>query len=185
MVHVVLRGYGDATVTLPAEEAQRSSFLAKIIQSAAPGDDLLDCQIDIEGTVVTDQALAKVQDYLHHFSQPCCVPASIPRPLPGELSQYISPWEKEFIQSLLVDGDAWEHDDLVTVMNIAQRLDIESLRDLLAAWCAIQVQALSKGLSTMDAAEKIREFFSIPNEWSNEESALLQREMDYYDALNQ
>jgi hypothetical protein len=73
------------------------------------------------------------------------------------------------------------HEKAIVLTNLAVRLDIESLRDFLCAWCSAQVTMLSEGVNLMDGAERIRSFFNIPNEWTDEEMGHLRLEMEYYE----
>lgn len=176
----------NGTVTLSASVARRSLFLSGLMEADTSGSATIDAPLDIEGTNVCVETVGLVKEYMDHFYGPEATekPSVIPKPLPGALDKYISAWELSFInKKLLVDGDVWQHDALVSVVNIAQRLEIADLRDLLAAWCAVQVDALCQGKNMMDAAEHIRNFFSIPNEWSEEDMGHLQREMEYYESL--
>jgi hypothetical protein len=153
------------------------------------------------GNVITDlPVLQAVQQYLEHYgtsaskregsssssgAHSSVAPSVIPTPLPGDLRHYVSPWELAFIHdTLLVDGDPWQHTKLIYVLSVAARLGIESLQQLLSSWCADQIVALSKNKSSMEAAEAVRSFFGLPNEWTPEETQHLEKEMEYFDSLN-
>jgi hypothetical protein len=152
------------------------------------------------GSIITDlPVLQAVQQYLEYYgtsspkkegSSSSAAPASvapsvIPTPLPGDLRHYVSPWELAFINNtLLVDGDPWQNTKLIYVLSVAARLGIESLQQLLSSWCADQIVALSKNKSSMEAAEAVRSFFGLPNEWTPEETQHLEKEMEYFDSLN-
>lgn len=145
----------------------------------------LEVSVAGEGLSTSIDALLPIKSYLENFGSGAAVaPSRIRAPLPGELQDYVSPWEMEFINSLLDDEDPWQHDRLLIVLSIANRLGISSLQQLLSAWCAEQIGILSKGKSSMDAAEAVRSFFSLPNEWTSDETHHLEMEMEYFDSLN-
>lgn len=129
----------------------------------------------------------KLITYLEHFYGPgregerTKGPSLIPKPKVEPVEYYLDAWERSFLSSLLVGGDVRRHEVLIALLNMADRAGLDPLRDMLLAWVATQVEALSEGNGTMEAAEAIRQFFGIPNEWSDEEMDHLSREMAHYD----
>lgn len=202
---VVLRGdtAADVIELSLADCIGRSSFIKMLYESSQDDGGATDetsssphaLEISVSGEhIVADITLLRaIQTYLTHFgpsaqrssSEPIVVPSAIPTPLPGELKNYISTWESSFIQdTLLEDSDPWQHAKLIHVLSVATRLGIEPLQKLLSAWCADRIVLLSKGKSSMDAAEAVRSFFGLPNAWTEEEKGHLEKEMEYFDSLN-
>ncbi|CUG93196.1 Hypothetical protein, putative [Bodo saltans] len=211
---VILRGDSDKDfVELQLMDCiGRSKFIKMLYESSAPEEAMTNAisssseeqlppfEVSTTGEhIVTDlPVLHAIQKYLEFYgpssklppnergaSVASVAPSVIPTPLPGELRNYISSWELAFINdTLLVDQDPWQNTKLIYVLSVAVRLGIESLQQLLSSWCADQIVTLSKGKSSMEAAEAVRSFFGLPNEWNAEESQNLEKEMEYFDSLN-
>lgn len=111
-----------------------------------------------------------------------CLPTVLPVPLDRPLETILTPWENEFIAQRLLgnNGDAWEHADLLAVLAAAEFLQLESLRSLCEAWCGNQIWRMCKETSkSAEAAEMIRKFFGIENDWTDAEEECLRIENDW------
>lgn len=109
-------------------------------------------------------------------------PTALPTPLPTALENLLTPWENTFIASRLLGnhGDAWEHNDLMAVLRAAQFLQVTSLEAMCLAWCASQMTKMCD-LTTKysEAAEMMRKFFGIHNDWTAEEEECLRIENEW------
>ena len=175
-------------VRLLAEELLREmTATGRNIQSSSSSSSaavptLLEVPIVSEMRPIQPATLALSVEYLLHFTNGI-EPTEIPKPLPVgvKLEDVISEWEASFLTTkLLEQGDAWQHQMLVDVMYAAQHLQLDSLRDLCAAWCSAQITFYSTNIKDpMEAAECLRKFFSIASDWTDEELQCLQVENEW------
>ena len=171
-------------VRLLAEELLREMTaegrLEQLSSSSVPT--ILEVPLVSEVRPISASTLALCVEYLLHFTNGL-EPTVIPKPLPltTKLDEIVSEWESSFITTkLLEQGDAWQHQNLVDVMYAAQHLQLDSLRDLCAAWCSAQISYYSTSIrDPMEAAECLRKFFSIASDWTDEELQCLQVENDW------
>lgn len=171
---------GDAVV-MPVAHLQKANFIQTLLKDDQADSDVLDVDMSRGGTKHSLAVISAVAKYAAHFGGGEGLrPATIPKPLCGSLDRYISDWEKDFIKSLLKEEDNWQHEDLVEVLNVAYRLEFESLRDLLSGWVATQIDELVKDKNMMDGAEAVRNFFNMPNEWDADSMEHLKAEMEFY-----
>jgi hypothetical protein len=193
------------------EKKNKVHFMTRIVQFLCEGGDALDCPLDAalrceavrrevsqnsenESVIVIPMTLgddlapaprqvaAKVVDYLEYFAHE--QPSVIPKPKLEGVEHYLSTWEANFLRSLIDRDNPSQHQTLIMVLNAADQLGLAPLSDMLLAWVATQVETISNpqsGKRIMDAAEDIRQFFGIPNEWSDEELGHLSKEMAIYD----
>eukprot|EP00331_Platyophrya_macrostoma_P019913 CAMPEP_0176471952 /NCGR_PEP_ID=MMETSP0127-20121128/41450_1 /TAXON_ID=938130 /ORGANISM="Platyophrya macrostoma, Strain WH" /LENGTH=185 /DNA_ID=CAMNT_0017866721 /DNA_START=23 /DNA_END=580 /DNA_ORIENTATION=- len=135
------------------------------------------------GDLFPEEVIRHLVAYVEHFFGPRRVergPSMIPKPKAEPVECYLDTWEQSFLRSLLTDGDARRHERLIALLNAAEKAGVETLRDMLLAWVATQIEILSEGKGAMEAAEALRQFFGIPNEWSEEDMEHLGREMAHY-----
>jgi coenzyme F420-reducing hydrogenase alpha subunit len=166
-------------VIIPVEHLSKAAFIQTLLNGDQTESDTLDVDISRDGRNYSSAAIQAIAAYVKNFASGR--PSTIPKPLPGSMDRYINEWERDFIKSLLKDNDVWQHESLVEVLNVAYRLELESLRDLLAGWIAVQIDELVKDKNMLDGAEAIRNFFDMPNEWDAEQMENLRAEMVFYE----
>jgi len=146
------------------------------------GDGALEFPVVSELRPLSGQAISLCVEYMvHHADGP--EPTTLPRPIPDpdSFGSLLSVWEYNFVYTkLLENGDVWRHRLLVEVMYVAQHLLIQPLRDLCAAWCGAQIAIFCSKIHHFDeAAEHIRKFFSIANDWTEKDMEMLCLENDW------
>jgi hypothetical protein len=110
------------------------------------------------------------------------LPTVIPAPLDEPLENILSAWENTFIAGRLLgnNGDPWHHQDLVLALRASQYLELESLQALCLAWCANQMWKMCNSIKKpLEAAEMIRKFFGVANDWTPEEEECLRIENEW------
>jgi hypothetical protein len=187
---VLLTGAGNASVVVNADAAKQCGVLNQLIDEAGEGTESgqLHAPIKVEGVEVNQDLLDKLLKYMDLAKQDS--PTVFRRPLNGDIDALAKDWEKAFISTdLLVNGDVFQHDDLIRLLNLAHYLKYEPLQDLLAAWCASMIdrivldarrnEEIPKGRKNLRAAEDIRRFFNVVSDWTPEEEEHLQAELAY------
>ena len=171
---------GGEPVIIPVEHLTKAAFIQTLLKDDQTETGNLDVDISHEGANYSSDAIQAVATYVKQFAPSGQRPSTIPKPLPGTMDRYITEWERDFIKSLLKENDVRQHEVLLEVMNVAQRLELESLRDLLAGWISVQIDALVKDKNMLDGAEAVRNFFNLPNEWDAEQMENLKAEMEFH-----
>jgi hypothetical protein len=109
-------------------------------------------------------------------------PTVLTTPLHKPIEQLLSAWENVFVSTRLLrhNGDAWEHQDVISVLHAAQFLEIPTLEALCSGWCGSQITKMCASTkNSFEAAEMIRKFFHIEKDWTPEEEECLRIENEW------
>lgn len=150
----------DEQFQLPRSVAKRSELIKNMIDD---GDDEV---VPLPNITSTD--LTFVIDYLYHFADGSTEPTEIPKPLPDAELNFLSEWEKQFLDSL----DQYQ---LFQVILGADYLNIPSLLDLTCA----KIASFIKGKTP----EEIRQMFNIVNDFTPEEEAQIREENKWIEEI--
>jgi S-phase kinase-associated protein 1 len=187
---VLLTGAGNASVVVNADAAKQCGVLNQLIDEAGEGTESgqLHAPIKVEGVEVNQDLLDKLLKYMDLAKQDS--PTVFCSPLNGDIDALAKAWEKAFISTdLLVNGDVFQHNDLIRLLNLAHYLKYEPLEHLLAAWCASMCERITKeaftssevklGRKHLQAAEDIRRFFNVVSDWTPEEEEKMRAELEF------
>eukprot|EP00756_Hemistasia_phaeocysticola_P013930 Hpha_TRINITY_DN15313_c3_g8::TRINITY_DN15313_c3_g8_i2::g.90210::m.90210/K03094/SKP1, CBF3D; S-phase kinase-associated protein 1 len=165
--NIILETTDQQAVVFPRNLAQQCGTLRAYLSGAG------ELKVPVKASADT---IRRVHIYLNHYGGEAPV-LDIERPLRADLAEVLPEWEYGYYKEhLVVDGDVRKSDNVFLVLNAAQALGCDTLRDLACA-------ALANVVKMVKGEQDFYQLFGVPagEEFTEAEKDKLYEDYEYRD----
>ena len=158
-------------VVLPISDIAPHSKMVEAVSTLSADEDTLNITVDIESCKPTKATLEALIEYIALIRSQA---PSVVRQASNDITALVSQTELAFLSRQVQHDD---REEMKRLLQLGCFLQMESLRNLTAAWWACGITKIVEEHADHDeCVARLREFVGVENDWSQEELAVLREQ---------